>query len=241
MASTDVSGNTVELVKMTITAFDDEKYENPSPDGEFVVMYNPNTYTQEFKNFYEKAPTQGNKETLTFKHTESESIDFEYLFDATGASISGKSNMADDIIKDGRTDKVIDRFLEITYKVNGETHQPRFLRLQWGDFTFEGLLEKAVVTHKLFDQSGYPIRSTVNCTFRTHQSLEEQAAEARKNSPDLTRYRTVRTDDTLPVLGFQFYENPDFYLELARVNNLNNFRRLKAGQRIVLPPVNKTS
>lgn len=240
MTNSNVAVDSGELVKMTITAFDDEKYEKPSKDGEFKVMYNPSTYTQEYVNTFEKVKVEGNKETLEFKNTESESMTFEFLFDATGTSLSGKSNMAEQIIKDGRTDKAINKFLDMTFKNHGNTHQPRFVQLQWGDFIFEGRLVKATVAHKLFDNKGYPLRSTMNCEFRTHQSIEEQAKEKKNESPDLTKQKLVREEDTLPLLSFDEYQDPGFYLELAKVNRINNFRRLGAGRKLVLPPVDKT-
>lgn len=240
MAISNVKLQSGELIKMTITAFDDENYENTSLVGVFQVMYNPNTYTQEYVNSYEMVKTEGNQETLKFKGTESETMTFEFLFDATGTSVTGFSNMAEQILFEGRTDTAIDQFLDVTFKLQGETHQPRYLRLQWGSFIFEGRLEKATVVHKLFDTMGYPIRSTLNCVFRTHTSIEEQAKKAKKQSPDLTKQKLVREEDTLPLMSFDEYQNPAYYLELARVNRINNFRRLSPGMKLVLPPVSKT-
>ncbi|MEX0769188.1 MAG: LysM peptidoglycan-binding domain-containing protein [Balneolaceae bacterium] len=234
------------LAKMTIAAYPDEKYKDGDEitvldgDTSFEMMYNPNTYSQEYKNNYVKRNTQGNTGTLVFTHTEPENVSFEFLFDATGASVSGNSNITDRIVKDKRTDSVIQQFLGITYQRSGDTHQPNFLKLRWGDFEFRGLLESATVTHKMFNLDGNPIRSTVECSFRKHTSLEEQAAEERRSSPDMTHYRLVKEGDTLPGIAHKIYGDASLYLELARVNNLIGFRQLKAGQRLTLPPIRKT-
>ena len=247
MADSDNFRELEGLAKMTISAYPDEEYKDGDEisvlggDDAFEMMYNPDSYNQEYKNNYVKRNTQGNTGTLVFTHTEPESIDFEFLFDATGASVSGSSNITDQILKDRRTDKVIQHFLGISYKRSGETHQPNFLKLRWGDFEFRGILENATVTHKMFDTDGYPIRSTVKCTFRKHTSLKEQAAEERRNSPDMTHYRLVKEGDTLPLIAHRIYGDASLYLELARINRLINFRDLKAGQRLILPPIDKAN
>ena len=237
MALTDVFGELEGLAKMSITAYADEEYSEELDT--FEVMYNPNTYSQEFKNTYERQTTQGNTETLVFVHTAPETVSFEFLFDATGASVSGSSNMADKVIEDKRTDQAITEFLDTTYRRSGDTHRPNFLKLRWGFFEFQGLLESATVTHKLFNLDGNPIRSTVNCNFRKHTSLQEQAAQNKLSSPDLTHYRLVQAGDTLPGIAQKIYGDPSFYLEIARVNNLINFRNLEVGQRLTLPPIDK--
>lgn len=241
MLASNVLAPSGELVKMTITPFDDEEYSTASSEEPLELMYNPTTYSREYANVFEEVEVEGSQKTLKYKQTESPTMTFEFLFDALGTSLSGSSNMARQIIADKRTDKVIDNFLEFAFMVQGDTHQPRYLRLQWGDFLFEGRAEKATVTHKLFDTSGYPIRSTVNCTFKTHKSLDQQAKETNKQSPDLTKQKLVREQDTLPLLSHDEYQHTGYYLELARVNRVNNFRKLTVGQKLVLPPVEKTT
>lgn len=227
------------LAKMSIAAYPDEGYSDGEEIEIFEMMYNPNTYSQEYKNNYVKQKTQGNTGTLVFTHTEPDSISFEFLFDATGASVSGTSNITDQVLNDKRTDEVIQHFLGVTHRRSGNTHQPNFLMLSWGDFEFRGVLESATVTHKMFNLDGNPIRSTVKCSFRKHTSLKEQAAEERRNSPDMTHYRVVEEGDTLPAIAERIYGDPSLYIELARVNKLINFKSLTPGQRLILPPVNK--
>lgn len=240
MPASNVQALTGELVKMTITPFEDEEYKTASSEEPLELMYNPTTYSREYANVFEEGEVEGSQKTLTYKQTQSPTMTFEFLFDALGTSVSGSSNMARQILADKRTDKVIDSFLAFAFMVQGDTHEPRYLRLQWGDFLFEGRAEKATVTHKLFDTNGYPIRSTVNCTFKTHKSLDQQAKEVKKESPDLTKRKLVGEADTLPLMSNTAYKNPQFYLELARVNRVNNFRRLTVGQKLVFPPVLKT-
>ena len=60
-----------------------------------------------------------------------------------------------------------------------------------------------------------------------------------KSSPDLTHVRTIRPGDSIPMLCEDIYGSPIYYLEVAKANNLANFRTLKAGQKIIFPPLDK--
>jgi nucleoid-associated protein YgaU len=51
----------------------------------------------------------------------------------------------------------------------------------------------------------------------------------------------VKEGDTLPMLAYEVYGDSAYYLELARVNGLDDFRNLKAGDRIFFPPVESAS
>jgi nucleoid-associated protein YgaU len=49
----------------------------------------------------------------------------------------------------------------------------------------------------------------------------------------------VKAGDSLPALCYQIYGDPGYYLEVARFNRLDDFRRLQPGTRVVFPPVRK--
>jgi hypothetical protein len=168
-------------------------------------------------------------------------VSFDFLFDGTG--VSGVGNTSVDLNpavgEVGYVQEQIDDFLEITQGLNSSTHEPNFLQLSWGTFVFQGVMESANITYKLFHSSGAPLRATVSATFKQSVSRTEQAAAARKQSPDLTHFRLVEEGETLPLIAKKVYGDPALYLEIARVNNINNFRKLKAGQQLVLPPIDK--
>ena len=77
------------------------------------------------------------------------------------------------------------------------------------------------------------------CTFC--ESVPDAERERRENasSPDLTHLRDVRDGDTLPLLAYDIYGNAQLYLEVARVNKLVNFRRLRPASRLSFPPLDK--
>ncbi|NES40235.1 hypothetical protein [Moorena sp. SIO2C4] len=61
----------------------------------------------------------------------------------------------------------------------------------------------------------------------------------KKSSPDLTHTRTIKAGDKLPVMAQEVYGDSAYYIQLARANNVNNFRKLKTGTTIKLPPIEK--
>ncbi len=230
-----------EVAKLTITAYEDVNYENATGDT-FTVMYNPNTYNRSYSTVWDnQTPEGGTADTQAYRRRSSDNVSFDFLFDGTGVSgVGGTSiDLNPEVGEVGYVQEQIDAFLELTQGLNSSTHQPNFLQLSWGTFIFNGVLSNATVTYKLFHSSGAPLRATINATFTQNVSRTEQAAEARRQSPDLTHFRLVKAGETLPLIAKKVYGDSLMYLEIARINNINNFRRLEAGQKLVLPPINK--
>jgi nucleoid-associated protein YgaU len=47
----------------------------------------------------------------------------------------------------------------------------------------------------------------------------------------------VKAGDTLPMLCYQIYKDSSYYLAVARLNQLQNFRQLQPGQLLRFPPL----
>ena len=93
----------------------------------------------------------------------------------------------------------------------------------------------------MFNPDGTPVRVIATAAFVG--SIEDNLREAikRSNSPDLTHIRKVSEGDTLPLMTFKIYGNSAYYLEVARINKLVNFRNLVPGTDIFFPPINKSN
>ena len=52
--------------------------------------------------------------------------------------------------------------------------------------------------------------------------------------------RTVKAGDTLPLMCYRIYGDPKYYLDVAEVNHLGNFRVLIPGSALVFPPIEKS-
>lgn len=241
MGLLDLFDGLAEVEKLKITAYEDADFTTETGDT-FDVMYNPNTYSQSYRSVWEEeTPEGGSASTQVYRRLESDSVSFDFLFDGTG--VSGVGDTAIDLNpavgEIGYVQEQIDAFLAITQGLNSTTHEPNFLGLSWGTFIFFGVMETATVTYKLFHSSGAPLRANINASFKQNVSRTEQAAEARKQSPDLTHFRLVKKGESLPLIAKKVYGDSLMYLEIARVNNINNFRKLIPGQKLVLPPINK--
>jgi len=140
------------------------------------------------------------------------------------------------------TQKVQD-LLQLIYVMNPDTHKPNFLRLLWGDFSFGNssgfncLLKDLQINYTLFSPEGKPLRAKLSATFMRYVEPELRVREEGKNSPDVTHLRKVKAGDTLPLMTYDIYRDPTYYLQVAKVNGLVNFRRLKNNQDLRFPPL----
>lgn len=217
---------TGELKKMRIEAYRDPTLAG-SPVKTFEVMFNPNTYSQRYDVEYEERQGQGDTASpQVFKRIKPQDYSFEFLFDGTGTAAE-KVEVQD----------TVEEFLLVTAKHDGEIHRPLYLKLSWGALLVSCVLKSAEVTYTLFRPDGYPLRAKVKATFAEYKDDEKRVAEDRESSPDLTHVHVVAAGEHLSLLAHRFYGDPARYFQVARFNNLKNYRRLEVGQRLMFPPI----
>jgi LysM repeat protein len=259
MGLKDIFGPLAGLEKLKLTAFEDSDYTTEADS--FTVLYNPTNFSFDVRTewIHEEGANPDGKE-LQFRTVKSDSVNFEFLFDATGASPTGNDSSGilglgggaeptggDDVEKsaasiierDKHVDGAIKRFLDVTHHMKSEPHSPHYVQINWGAYEFRGVAENSSINYKLFDSSGLPIRATVTTNFVESISRREQSAAADRKSADLTHRRIVKSGETLPLIANKVYGDPKYYVELAKVNNITNFRTLEPGQEIILPPIEK--
>jgi hypothetical protein len=228
-----------KLEKMLILAFADSKKAEDGglkeADASFEALINPETYTLDYKlKFSESGQGHGTSgKQLKYEYTAPEEITFEFLFDDTGI-IDGKprDSIADDIKK----------FKQVLIEYKGDAHEPRHFKLVWGkNSIFKGRVTEVSIIYKMFKPDGTPIRAVAKVKFKSSIEEQKRAAKENKSSPDLTHIRKVKAGDTLPLMCSQIYGDPKYYLEVAEVNRLGNFRFLAPGAEIVFPPIAKAS
>jgi hypothetical protein len=226
-----------KLEKMLILGFSDSKKAETGgvndADDSVEVLINPETYTLQYKlKFSGGAQGQGTSGAqLKYEYTEPEEITFEFLFDNTGI-IDGKpkENVSEDIRK----------FKNVLVGYKGDSHEPRHFKLVWGQNSiFKGRVIELTVVYKLFNPDGTPIRATATVKFKSSIEEQKRAARENKSSPDLTHIRKVKAGDTLPLMCNVIYEDPKYYIQVARVNGIINFRNLKPGTDLFFPPFEK--
>jgi phage tail protein X len=222
--------NLGQFEKLKIFAFSDPGCER-QVGLPFTVMMNPENYSQEIKMEFENGQGQGTSGSQPrFKLKPPEELSFEILFDNTGI-IDKKPRL--DIAKE------IDDFKQFLMGYEGDIHRPKFFKFVWGTSLMKGVCVLLNISYKLFNPNGKPTRAVCKVSIRELKEEERRVAEERNNSPDLTHYRTVKKGDTLPLMCYRIYGHSKYYLQVANVNGLSNFRNILPGQELFFPPIEK--
>ena len=126
---------------------------------------------------------------------------------------------------------------DVAYTYDGPKHSPNHLRLLWGTLIFFGTLDSMPVEYTLFQPSGEPLRAKIKLAFSGFASKEEESLRAKRSSPDLAHIIEVKAGETLPLLCYRIYQDSSYYPQVAKANDLVNFRNLIPGDRLHFPPL----
>lgn len=228
-----------KLQKLSIRAYSDPTFDSElflvaGSTEPYEVAINPETYSLSYKSEYAIENSPGSSSGgVKFNRSLPENLTLEFLFDRTGVFEDSPVDEENGVIAD------LKDFKKITYEFNGDIHSPNYLKVLWGDLLFPGVVTEFNIEYKLFNSSGKPIRAIVKVTFKNFIAEAKRAAKEKKASPDLTHYRIVKEGDNLPLMTHRIYGDSKYYLEIAHVNGLTNFRKLKAGQKLIFPPIDK--
>jgi Contractile injection system tube protein len=217
------------LSKLQIISYKDDRFQEQ--DKSISVPVNPDKYSRSIKVEYNQEQEQGTQgNNPPFNRTPPEELQFEFLFDGTGVVPGSKDIQAG-----------IEEFKKTVYKIEGDIHRPNFLKLIWGDLSFNCVLKELKIDFTLFKPDGTPLRAMVNATFMQVVDEKRRSAEQGKNSPDLTHIRYVKEGDTLPYMSYKIYGDASYYIQVAKYNGLKNFRNIRPNMKIVFPPIDKTA
>ena len=224
---------TGELEKLHIIAYSDAELSSEVEDGTFYTLVNPETYELKYKvEFKEQQASGTSAHMLEFDKIPPKEISFDFLFDRTGA-VPGAP--ADE--EDGGVENDIEKLKKVVLDYNGDLHRTHYLKIVWGTLLFKCCLTSLDVTYKLFKADGTPVRAVAKAGFKEFKENQLRVNEEKANSPDLTHLKTVKEGDTLPLMAYRVYGDSKYYMDLARVNGILNFRDLQAGQVLVFPPL----
>jgi Contractile injection system tube protein len=244
-----------KLEKMTLRAFkpaaspDDPPKPSDAPEDCYTVQVNPSSYTLNRLVNYSYLRGQGfSASEAVYSDSPPVHLEFEFLFDGTG--VIPKPAPLGDIPLVGAIASalspdtpfvVMDEIAKFNKLVgyDGKVHRPRQLLLVWGSLAFSCVVTSVDYRFTLFKEDGTPLRAVAKCTFCESIPGAERVRRDNASSPDLTHLRDVQDGDTLPLLAYDVYGNAQLYLEVARVNKLIDFRRLRSGTRLSFPPVDR--
>jgi len=230
------------LQKLVIFSFRDKNFQQEVKDSKFTAPINPESFNKNFKVERDARGAHGSAgRDPKFTSTGPQELKLEFILDGTGTMegyVEVKKKGEDVLYLS--VHEQLEAFLKCVYDYDGEIHGPRYLIVFWGsEIKFPCVLTNLDINHTLFDPKGFPVRVRLNATFMGYITPASQAALKRISSPDLTHYRKVKQDDRLDLMTFQIYNDPKYFLQVAKANGLSTVRKLRTGADIYFPPFDK--
>lgn len=237
------------LTKLTMDTYKDSSYNEKINTKAFSAFINPTGFSLTRKNELNADEAIGTSDSnLKFNRTLPSELKLEFLFDGTGVTEANSGNALLNKIKKIKgafaKSAVLDQisaFYVATGDYDGSIHKPYNVAITWGEFKYKGMLSEFTVDYKMFNSDGTALRAIGKATFNGAVSQELAALRVKRTSPDLTHMRTVKAGDTLTLMTKNIYGDSKYYLEVAKANNLINFRQLIPGQELFFPPIEKVS
>ena len=222
---------TGKLTKLTFKAYKDAAFtEEDSEAGEYAVMFNPSSISLGLQ--VERSEKQAPGSTtsgMNFVSIKPQNYTINFVIDGTGATGEPVKDVAEDVAK----------FLNVVYHYKSEEHQPDYVMIKYGAVLLKCVLKSVNITYNLFTPAGKPIRAKVDCTFASAIDQELSEMINSKCSPDLTHKRVVKQSQNIIGMANNIYKSNDYYLDIARINDLNNFRKVDTGTELLFPPLSK--
>ena len=195
----------------------------------FLAMFNPENISIREDLLWRNTSAPGSDGTNpVYIKTNPRTFTLDLTLDGTGVNTNG--------VKIPVTAQVL-LFRSATTHVLGVIHRPPYLLVQYGLFIMNCIINSSNVTYTMFDMFGLPIRAKITATFTERIVKGLSDVLNMLSSPDLTHKVTVNEGDLLPLLAHNIYNNQNYYLQVAKVNKLKNFRKLQPGTTVIFPPL----
>jgi hypothetical protein len=226
----------MRLERMIISAYRDGDFKNK--DGfDFFVWINPQSYKRTLSiRTKEQEEVNSPASSPTYMKVGDETLSFKLVFDTTGLVLSplGSEVMPADGVA-ALIEPLIDKIAKVP---TGATH-PNFVQLSWAQLQARCVLTTMSVDYKLFRPDGTPIRAEMDLSFKIYTSAINISRYHDQGSTRGPRFVTVVEGDTLPALCARIYGDCQYFIEVARFNDLYSFRTLKAGTLLCFPSLSE--
>ncbi len=224
---------TGQLTKLVLTAYKNNNFTEKDTDaGEYTTMFNPSSISVKLQ--IDRDDSQANGSTsseMRFKMIKPQDYSIDFIIDGIKPVNGGKKEVPDEVQK----------LLKVVYTYKSDEHRPNYVMVRFGSVLLKCVLKTINITYNLFSPNAKPLRAKVSCIFTSCIDQELSELINSKNSPDLTHKRIVREGDKLISMANKIYRNNDYYIDVARKNGLNNFRKQEAGTEIFFPPLKKSN
>ena len=237
------------IEKMKIEIFGDADLQNQKDT--IYVQLNPDKYSTTKTIVYtEQQPVGSSQNVLNYQSSNSETAAFEFLFDSTGVVPPTKkegggmslASIASSFVpfnfgQAKSISKELSTFKDLLTEYDGNTHEPPYLKLTWGEFILKGRITSMEVQYYMFNSQGEPLRAIARCSFAGSTTIKLLQEQQKASSPDLTHELIFTMGDRLSVMAEKIYESPDYYTDVAKANGLLSFRDIPTGTKLLFPPI----
>jgi nucleoid-associated protein YgaU len=122
-----------------------------------------------------------------------------------------------------------------TVEKHGKKHRPPVLRLHWGGYFFQGVLERLEQQFTMFMEDGTPVRATCRCTFKEWRTNYDDLNKQKTESADVAKVWIAKRGDSLSSIAFMEYNDPRLWRPIADANNLDDPLSLTPGTQLLIP------
>lgn len=169
----------------------------------------------------------GSVDVKQWKGFSEETLDVSLTLDGTGRNTENLQKVEDQV-------KQINK---VAYDYDGSVHKPMYVVLNWKDYAFLGHIKNLETEYKVFDQEGACLMAEVHFIFTIHMDNETAAKKQNRNSPDMSHLQVMKDGDKIPLICNDIYDDPTYYIQIAELNGLTNFRDISIGKKLLFPPL----
>ena len=160
--------------KINFRAFKNNAFEEKDAisHAEYVAMINPASITRTLNVVNNKKGSRGSAHSDgQWMGLESETLNFDLIFDGTGLVDPSRTDI----------DQEIDKFLKVVYICPETNNEASFVEIVYGKLNVLCKLQSMNINYQLFDREGHPVRAKLSCSFITVQ--KPKIKKDKKSSP----------------------------------------------------------
>jgi hypothetical protein len=197
--------------------------------GSIAFQFNPKEVTISKSAKWERKPVKGAKQAgpPEFSGADPCKLTLEMFFDAT---LKHTESVVDAV------EKLFSCCVPVEKSRASKKPMPPLVVFKWGNVTsFPAFVTQVNAKYTRFAANGVPIRAVCSV------NLEEMPAEQTKQNPtsgvfNVDRVHTMIAGDTLALVAYHEYGDPDMWRALAEYNGVDDPMRIPDGTPIMLPP-----
>lgn len=195
-------------------------------------LFNPTEYSFSRNNSWESKKLMGkNVPAVTFQGGGTMTLTVSLLFDTS--TMSGQP----DVRK--YTEKVL-KLMEVDESLKDSKNKkgrPPRVSFRWGQYwSFKSVIASINQRFTLFKSDGQPMRATLNATFQQVESEGTYPPTNPTSYAEVNKVRVVMPGETIDSVAFDEYGDAKYWKLLADANEIDDPMRLKAGQKLTIPP-----